>query len=561
MSRRRRIFLVLGVVVGLTLVTTGVASADDCSSPADCSNTAWTVGGASAAAAAIVGAAAAGGWLPNGPTSREGGFTEPDCYSDLHMLAEPIRGTVQQIAELETTLVGADRMWLDAQQRATNLQWEAVNVADSWGLDPVGAAGLGISASGPLATKLEQAAANHAATMQQYGGKLQNAAADFRRIAGQTALEQGSDAAATFSQEARRSSRLAGEYLDEAAQTSERAGGLGRLGRGLSVVNILTTVYGQTIGAGRRSDALQNIGALTAQADFARMEAARWNSYRAELTHRIDALVGVLRGQIAAYNARAQECNAVPLSDDMERFTRTTISTAAQQLDAWQASEAPASVLARAPEPLKEEDRPRVNCDGAAYAAELQAYKSDIERFEQTASDFKLRRQQATDIELTRIQIQNNLTQIQYQLANETFWYRIVGMTSGSATAVTLLSFLSPPVAMICGGISFVAGIAESQLSPSSAVTVLSGALQARIDWLRDRNGYNSREQVRLSNILDRLGSNMWQRRNSLWSSFRECGGDQLGWERAPDVPSMADAWAAPTGGQWRTLEEIGTWR
>lgn len=535
--------LVIGFALpaALMFVPTGVARADDCSTPADCSNTAWTVGGAAAAAAAVVAAAAAAGWL-NLPEEAPGApRLSRECFIDLQILAGPVRATISQLADLSVALMGASRMWLDAQNRAAAARYGAAQLAggqltfDIVSYSSTSSSGLGEMATGAgwRVTKPAADAAN----------RLGNAAAELP-LRGPGA--QYGDLAA----------RHAADYADEAA----RLGGLPTaVATGAGVVNVAAEAYGQYTYQ-NREDALRGAGQLQAQAEIAALEAQRWKAYMDEVKGRIDALRPTLQAQVEAYNARAQACNAVQLSGSFDALTHEMMGAASRQLPSPTPAVAPASVLDRGPQPLSERDRPQVNCDPGSYASQMQQYRDDLRQWNELAARYNEWRQRAADLDVTFEAAQSERARIEEVLADQLLPYRAAGLISGTTAALAIMPWFSPLGQLIFGGISLFSGMAETYLSPSAWQTVLAGVLRERINWLLTRVQYNTGEQTRLRPSLETLEETLRVRRSALRASFRECKGAGKGWDPPPELPNFLQLWEKRTG-QVRSLQEVGTWR
>jgi hypothetical protein len=552
MRRATRVTLIAaGVAIAVFFASAGVAWADDCSTPADCANTAWTVGGAAAAAAAVAGAAAAAGWLPGGetnglPEGRDGSRLSRECFIDLQLLSTPIKATIQQISELTVAVSGAARMWIDAQNRAAAARYRASQLAGGTTAAPVAAsrAANASSAIGESATLGVHHATTAASAAQRTSAGLSRAASQFGQM-GEAA-------------EAARAAGHATTYADEATRLAGIGGRVGHLVTGLGVANIAAELYGQ-ISYQSTEDRLWQAGQLATQSDMARIEARRWKAFMEHTQRRIDALKPTLLAQVRAYNARAEECNAVPLSEDLDAFSRATQGAAGAQPSAAGEEIAPASILRRAPEPLPERDPMYTNCDPAFYQQEMALFKNDLRDW-QRRSDLWVRwRQRETDLEITANAARLEVNRLEYQLKADLGNMRALGTISGGTAAAAMMPCFTPVGQLIFGGVSLLTGMAETYLSPSAWQAVILGKVEAQISWLQNQLGYSVSEQNRLRTHLNSLETNLRARRGSLRSSYRACKGAELGWEPVPDLPDFYSPYQRQPG-HIRSVKDFAKW-
>ena len=551
--KRAAILSVIALVAasGAFFATTGIARADDCSTPEDCSNTAWTVGGAAAAAAAVVAAAAAAGWLPGGhpeglPEAEGGGRLSRECFIDLQQLARPVRATVQQIAELTVAMTGAGRMWIDAQTRAAAAQYQAAQLAG--GTIPASIAtpytASMSSAIGEAATYGVHRATSSAAEAERVAAGLGRVAETFRGM-GETA-------------DAARAARQASSYADDARRLGEVATGPGRIATAMGIANIAAELYGQATYNGTE-DKLRHAGQLVAQAEAARIETMRWKAFMGNLERRIEAQKAILLGQVQAYNARAAECNAVPLSEDLDAFSRVTQEAAGQQAPATGTQVAPPSILRRAPEPLPERDPYFTNCDPAFYQQQLELYRRDILNWERRSALWMRWRQRETDLEITANAARLEVNKFEYELAKGLFNMRWLGTISGATAAAAMIPLFSPPGQLIFGGVSLLTGMAETYLSPSGWQAVIVGRVSEQIRWLHNQLGYALQEQNRLRAYLNSLETNLRARRGTLRASYQSCNGGEKGWEPVPELPDFYSPYQQQPG-QIRSVKDFAKW-
>lgn len=552
MKRGARLGLIAAAAaIAIFFASAGIAWADDCSTPADCSNTAWTVGGAAAAAAAVAAAAAAAGWLPGGeteglPEGRDGSQLSRECFIDLQFLADPIRATIQQISELTVAVSGAARMWIDAQNRAAAAQYQASRLAGRTLAAPIAASRAANSASaiGEAAGLGVHHATTAAAGAQRVSEGLSRAATQFGQM-GEAA-------------EAARAAGHASTYADEAARLAGIGKGAGRLATGLGIANIAAELYGQ-VSYQSTEDRLWQAGQLITQSETARIEARRWKAFMDHTQRRIDALKPTLLSQVRAYNARAEECNAVPLSEDLDAFGRATQEAAGEQPRLEGEITAPASILRRAPEPLPERDPMYTNCDPAFYQQEMALYRNDLRDW-QRRSDLWVRWQhRETDLEITANAAGIEVNRLQYELAQGLGNMRFLGTISGTTAAAAMIPFFTPAGQLIFGGVSLLAGMAETYMSPSAWQAVVLGKIEAQISWLRDQLGYAVSEQSRLRDFLNSLETNLRARRGSLRASYEACKGAEQGWEPVPDLPDFYSPYQRQPG-HIRSVKDFAKW-
>jgi hypothetical protein len=609
----RRLGLLLVCVAAWFVIGAGIATADDCSSPPDCSNTAWTVGGGAAVAGAIIAAAVASGLIPTSPTRAVDPDTgqrnelSPECLEALNGLLDAVHDEFTYLAELQGTIEGAVRMadnyeqWIGAGRSvfadptSGSGPGASIPTGDLTGMgtatydtfrEPVLARETGLL-SPAAATQAQQgfARATRADTLRAIAEGRKTAGETLRRLLGSPpamtdpgyeewarlykgALESEFQAAKLARQaealsgqadELIQGARLSGQTTDELAAAARAGGRVTRFGtamRGLGVLGGVYSAYGSRAavsGYRSRTHILRARGESIARIDAAEGEQARWDSFARQLTERRDARLAVLNGRINAYNRRALACGA-----ELLPLNAGDLLTAARQ-----SARPGAGRRGRVPERIVEPRRRDLSEQREASHG-CATYPADIQAAEQVAWDVVTDLQTWFDREANLAATKAGYDQAIADLEGQdpSAWF-VGGQTGAAALSVSGALFtlagvaVSWPVAIAMGVTSIVLSLGSEVMKPEDFHHVLVGKTRQIRGWLDTRSPYVTNEIFRLRELFR---TDVTQRLQELHSVYTECVQAGVEGLQPPTDPSVFEP-IANKAGRALPIEEIRTWR
>lgn len=316
MTLVRRAFFIGFFATLILLFLPPTVWADDCSDPTDCSNTAWTVGGAAAGAGGAAAGAAAGGLLPGRDAKPEPGgsrddFTRPDCRDKLKRLMADVQAVKTRLAELVTSYEGAHRRFVEADGRAQRLAQQANQMADALGIQWQGGSPTPTSTPGATAIAGDTVTASGVAVS----------------VGGETVFGAG-------------------------AKVANPA---------LGVIGLLFT--GESYRAsGVRPGQVADAAQRAREAQLATLERDRWRRFMEKMDRRMQQERQELQRAVFSYNGEAARCGAKPISYDDNREWLVLISKMKNPIRKQTPGPATASIPAPrsvtgAPEPLDSDEK------------------------------------------------------------------------------------------------------------------------------------------------------------------------------------------------------------
>jgi len=593
-TRLTRLVALAGLTLGILVVLAGVAFADDCSSPSDCSNTAWTVGGGAAVAGGLAAAAAASGLLPGSPEGAAGAdgtpnTLSPECRQKLQGLLDRVNDQFAYVAELTTTLQGAVERG-SARRMASSggtVGPDGLPLPGEADLTSAGAGAAETAASSfvPSAASIQQAQVA-AANAQQHAARVAAQAVSRRALA--DGLEQllhtidtsTVEGARTFQSVARElvaaqtRARAAEEVRRQASrmaqaassQADDLAAQLARfnparaatnVARGLGALAALYSAYSthQTItqfGSGLRGVATR--GALGAEQEILIGEFLRWRSFAAEVKARLDAALVDLNARMGAYNVAAVPCGAELLHADAHAILDRAMYDPGRV--PVPAGAVPGRVIDPRPRELDEQGTPQ---DCTQYEAALQNYdriadsvKRDLERWQQRGADLSVTKSALDQlIRETAAALESSSTQFEVE-------HGTAGVVTVAAAIAGLAGVITLGPALAIGAFTFfLASHADVSVRPEAEhlQNAVSAWRQER-RWLDSRDGYIRGEVERLQRMVT---TDLRQRHDELARLHARCAA--AGGTASPPLPPGVLTQTHPVFGTHRTLQEVRQWR
>ncbi len=538
----RRLTVVAFLVIGFAVLAPLPASADDCSSPADCSNTAWTVGGGAAVAAGLIAAAAASGLLPSSPTSSGGGQLDPECQQQLSDQLDVINDEFRYISELRGALEGAQNMmeglgaqlsdqigYISTLGGDMNPQGPSVPFADM-GAGLASAHGARFQAAEEAAKKAAERAMRARASAQSWSELSRAAAGAGRPVAGLATASPQEVRAIVESMEAT-AQRLAAEEarLAQAAQTAgqaasratARAAGpvtrtsyLGAAGGFLSAAFNGVSMWMFSSG---QAEQMARGKALAKREDL-KAEIERWQKYSDKLEQRIGSRLDHLHSKITKYDSMTYGCGAEPIGASAHQIYAHAVANASPI-----ASSAP--LPPRLVEPRKRE------LEEAEKPADCRAYVSALGQYERMLKsvndeiDMWLRRRVDLAASL------EGLDEIIRVEAESRWWTnRIYYGMQGSAAAISaggavagLVTVVNLPVALGLGCLSIALSVSSDYMYSTTWHQLFESRMRAERAFMASRSPYIESEIRRLENLLD---DDLRSRQAELEQSYQECAGE-----------------------------------
>ncbi|MCP3973585.1 MAG: hypothetical protein GY720_03740 [bacterium] len=609
----RRVWWLLAFVGVFLVIGTGAAVADDCSSPTDCSNTAWTVGGGAAVAGAIIAAAAATGLIPSSPTGAVDPTTgqrnelSPECLEALNGLLDAVHDEFAYLAELQGTIEGANRMannldeWIGAGQNAFGDPTSGTTPGASvphGDLTGIGTATYDRFREPNLARATGVLSPAAAARAQQGFARAARAdslraIAEGRKAAGETlrrlldspppmtdpgydkwarmykgALEtefqaaklaREAEALAGSADEMIQGARLTGQTTDDLAAAAGAGGKITRFGtamRGVGVLGGVYSAYGSRAAVGgyrSRSHILRARGEGIARIDAAEGEQARWDSFSRQLSDRRAARLEVLNRKISAYNRRASACGAEMIPLDAGNLLAS----------ARQAARAGAGRGGRVPERIVEPRRRDIREQREASQG-CSTYPADVRAAERVAwdvvADLQKWLDREGDLAATKAGFDRAIADLEGR--DPSSWF-VGGQTSAAALSVSGVLFtvagvaISWPVAVAMGVTSIVLSLGSEVMKPEDFHHVLVGKTRQMRGWLDTRSPYINSEIHRLRELFN---NDVAQRLRELHGVYSECVNAGVEGLQPPSDLSVFKT-AANRAGRALPIEEIRTWR
>lgn len=493
MSRCRRVAVAVGLALGFVLLLpAGPVHADDCSSPSDCSNTAWTVAGGAAVAAAIVGAAMAAG----GRNGQGSGGEECD---EVAVLRSSIRGRYQRLAELAVLRKGA----LTSKARAE----AQLQAAKDW--------------------------AERLAREEQISTTLASAGA----AAGSTGAAYGAGRAAQL-ESAHLVQRRLHDLIPGAPPPSVSPPSIGSkfwagANRLISAGGALLTAAGHYFDRQHR-DNVRTLGILQQTIIEKRAEVERWRSYADEQGDRIEAGFAELRSDIATFNAdnEAHGCGWSRLDVDQMRSLLDAppeATGAAGPVPQHILETEPPIRRATAEERREERERDRERFVCRTYDGDLAAWNALVAQLTPKLDEWdrELRRWAARGAAVQRVMAERG--RIERDLS------RAIWGASGVAPGETALALgegglaiagifaATWPVALALGVGGILVGVARGNLAPSDAQMLVEGRLAAEMQFWTTRMAYIQAEITRLTTMRTEVLSELQRRRIRLDRTYDWC--------------------------------------
>lgn len=599
-----RVLLLAGGIAAVVVVWSDVATADDCSSPSDCANTAWTVGGGAAAAAAIAAAAAAAGWIPGDVQAREGhdlSELSPQCIEDLTFLRAEMQELTDRYADSSVAQDGAlfeaQKTDLEAEliasrlgfaQRVADAPPGTVEQAGSYGTQADIAGGAIGEYSGRL-TRQSSALTDMSSRLRGLAGQMQQAGTSTgagaahsvdaaRRTLWRESMQIGHQmgrrglpgVGRTLSTAATEHGipntrgmqqgllRQAAELEELATRQSARATSItrsslsrlaGNLGNVMGAYSIGSAVMDQT-GSLRRQSQLQGVGKLQSMLANKRAEAKRWRAYADEMEQRASRLRSLMSDAARRYNARVQrpDCPAEPMGRPVPPVSsRTPKERFRPPIDP-----VPARVRRQVP---------MGRCDDLE-----RRFRQTLETLRRTeAENDRVRReygrwaQRLADLDATVeavVRLRNSAA-VQHKTASE---QEI--RARGIAIGITAMALIFPPstlgvaAAMAVASIFF--GMTASQCTPERALSLFLGRSREELVHLRHAQQRVSADVEHMREQLRALHDNEAQFRQDLALIQAQCPDRNLTLppERGPEL------WSAPVGRAYGfdEMEELRAW-
>lgn len=567
-----RALLVTAITTACSVVFATPAYADNCSSPEDCSNTAWVIGGGAAAVAAIIAAVTAGGWLRDYP----GDNLSDECFKALVALRQRIDPVIEQLSQLavarkgalwESAIVDANTIVLEsllanAEGRAGT---EAARLATGGdiGLD-TDVVGTGLSGASGLAenwlamAQAETAAADDlASAVQKFYSKLW-----IDRIAGRSSLIDPSVIQA-YGNRARMLQGL-GALQGSAATQVKAATAAGTvlqgLGIGTSLISLGSFVYTQHLGGAHHFDDMELLGKWKSEVEIQRAESGRWLDFAGELDGRMAALEATFNARVDAYNQRADQCGAARIAPPpwTELVNRANNAAATRNVPRGDRGAVPQSVFPRGPHPIKERDPADPDCDRGAYDAAVAEFNQQITDRADVVRRYLMWEQRRVDIAASIDALDDAYWKAwTFFEEGKTSW-RIYGHAGAAATVASF--FVAPAAAVVLGAGSIYCDLVGGAATPADARGIEVGQMRRTLDELRRTRGYVGQENMRLFNEITAFDGNIAQRRENLLSEYRGCGQNATPpWPAPPSTPK-SDSYTQPLTPRARPYWEIMTW-
>ncbi len=494
------------------LAAPGIAHADDCSSPSDCSNTAWTVAGGAAVAAAIVGVAMG--------TRSEGGSGAEEC-EDAAALHASISARFQRLADLAVLRRGAmlSKARAEAQLRAAG-EW-AARLESSAQLPTTGAA---IAASAGSATT---------------------------KAAGE--LIEGTATSAIARQ------RLAALLADSSSHGGTLRAGASTGGRGamstasswFSRFGAIVSVAGQYFNYQHRDD-MRTLGILRQTMTQKQAEIERWTSAADEYGGKIDGGMQALRPAVDQFNKLNEQHGC--------GWSRLDLAQMQGLLDAPPAAvgaigAVPQHILETEPpirratdEERAEErrrDRDRPVC--SAYDADLAAWNSlvgqmtpKLDKWDEELRHWAARGAAVRRVMAHRSEYERQVREAIWGVTGNALGERaLAGADLGIAAAGLVVA--SAPAVVALGIAGIVVSVARGQMSPTDAQLIAEGKIAAEMQFWASRLMYIRAEITRITQMRTEVLSELQRRRIRLDRTHAWCSpwwddrGEQH--ERAEPVP------------------------
>jgi len=501
----RRLLLVVGAAVGLFfLAAPGVAYADDCSSPSDCSNTAWTVAGGAAVAAVIVGTAMG---------TRRNGSEASEC-EEVGALRVSIRGSYQQLADLAVLRKGAvlSKSRAEAQLR----------MARDWAARLEGKVQISTTSSGHLAS----AGSTTAAAAGSYADRLQDA------IAGAKSSDIARQRLAALTGTAAPSGSLVRPGMVSGGRTMTSSF-WSKANRAFSVVGLALSAAGQYFNYQHRND-MRTLGILRQTIIQKQAEIKRWQSYVEELSAKIDAGFEALRASVRRCNEMNEKhsCGWSRLDlGDMRALLDSPpdVDGAAGAVPQHLLETEPPIHRATADERAEERERDRERFVCQAYDADLAAWntlaesmKPKLDQWDEQLRHWAARGAAVQRVMASRSEIERSVREAIWGVTGNALGERVLAGGELGIAAIGLASFSWPVVAALGIGGALVS-LARGQISPSDVELIAEGRIAAEMQFWSSRMVYIRAEITRIERMRTEVLSELQRRRIRLDRSYDWC--------------------------------------
>ena len=539
MGRRRAVVVAVAAAASWLLLG-GTALADDCSSPLDCSNTAWTVGGGAAVAGGIIAAAAAAGVLGPPKVDEVAAARIPeedreriieDCRKELEPHRARVSAAFLRCAELAGALAGAANRAGASEVVAEELEnrAEALVLAQRRGdrdwerilRDPSLRPRPSFDATFDLPADLTGAVGSHGVLAGVVQGGLGTVAG--RRDTLRRAVDAAAAAAAGRGEPALTATQRMAAASRHAGRLRAAAAGARIVGSGLNVFGGVTSVAA-IWNVDSTAEMARVTGIVTEQAAQARLATRRWLEWRAARRSDLERAKADYRREAEAYNRAIGTCPFVRVATD---FDEELVRLDPGRDEGYSARE---PVLER-PAPAEPPEQGPSRCDD--LHADLAAYEQDRAAFVARTDPSHARWRDEIQRWATR-RADLRATIAAFETLRDTNRQAVersrvnkIGATWAAGALPMFLAWAFPPVtvgiALATGAASLAAAVTSSSMSVDDAAAFLEGQYAQRVRHLRYLHGMADGEVGRLITLLGTDLRNLRTRHAHLVARYRQC--------------------------------------
>jgi hypothetical protein len=561
-----RALVATAITTACLVATATPAYADNCSSPEDCSNTAWVIGGGAAAVAAIIAAVTAGGWLRDYP----GDNLSDECFKALVALRQRIDPIVEQLAQLAVARKGA--LWESAIVDANAIVLESV-LANAQGRAATEAGRLATAGSIELPADVVDAglagasglAENWLSSAQAASATADDLASAVSKMTSMLALDRAAGRSSLITPDVLKALGNEAKLVQTAAQSGITAATttgtiLGRMGIGASLVSLGSFVYSQHLGGAHHFDDMELLGKWKSDLEIQRAESGRWLSFAGELDGRMAALEATFNARVDAYNQRADECGAAHIVPPpwSELVNRANNAAATRNVPRGDRGAVPQIVFPRGPHPIKERDPADPDCDRGAYDAGVAELNQQLTDRADVVRRYLMWEQRRVDIAASIDALDDAYWKAWTFFEERKTLWRTYGHAGAAATVASF--FVAPAAAVVLGAGSIYCNLVGGSATPADARGVEVGQMRRTLEELRRTRGYVGQENIRLFNEITAFDGNIAQRRENLLSDYRGCGQKATPpWPAPPSTPK-SESYTQPLTARQRPYWEIMTW-